>query len=177
MNFYIRQHLAKLQAKKLIISRALRALALSCWMIKNSPDILSMARNSCCYLLLHWFWLGLDNYQTGVDWQTCQLTSSETIRLGDTPSGLTSERLWLNVDDVWKDFAAKSLSLLRQLRTVNYSVRCWVNIFSSANYIMLTLLDKYFQWLNLAWQFQSCAAVCSEFLSRQFLEDIFHKVR
>ena len=34
--------------------------------------------------------------------------------------------------------------LLWQLRTVSYYVCYWVNIFSSANYIMLTSLDKYF---------------------------------
>jgi len=55
-------------------------------------------------------------------------------------------------------------SLLRQLCTVSYSVGCWVNIFSSVNYIMLTSLDEYglitifTVWilhgsLSLAWQF------------------------
>jgi len=34
--------------------------------------------------------------------------------------------------------------LLRQLRTVSYYASCWVNIFSSANYIMLTSVDNYF---------------------------------
>jgi len=42
------QHLAKLQARKLIVSCALCAWGLSCWKIKNSPDILSTARNSSC---------------------------------------------------------------------------------------------------------------------------------
>jgi len=41
------QHLAKLQERKSIASRALCALAMSCWKIKNLPDILSMTRNSC----------------------------------------------------------------------------------------------------------------------------------
>jgi len=46
-------------------------------------------------------------------------------------------------------------SLLWQLRTVSYSVSCWVNIFSLANYILLTSLHEYFfdnnfQSLNLA---------------------------
>jgi len=39
--------LAKLQARKLIASRAQCVWALSCW-DENSPDILSMARNSYC---------------------------------------------------------------------------------------------------------------------------------
>jgi len=39
--------LAKLQARKLIVSHAQCVWALSCWKM-NSPDILSMARNSCC---------------------------------------------------------------------------------------------------------------------------------
>jgi len=48
------------------------------------------------------------------------------------------------VNDVQKDSAVENLSsLLPQLRTVNYSVSCWVNIFSLANDIMLTSLDKY----------------------------------
>jgi len=66
-NFKISQHLVKLQeARKLIVSRALCAWTLSCWKMKNSTEILSMARNSCCWLLLYRFLLGLDNYQTGV---------------------------------------------------------------------------------------------------------------
>jgi len=36
-------------------------------------------------------------------------------------------------------------SLLWQLRTVSYSTSCWVNIFSLANYILLTSLDEYFR--------------------------------
>jgi len=40
--------LAKLQARNLIASRTQCVWALSCWKMKNSPDILSMARNSCC---------------------------------------------------------------------------------------------------------------------------------
>jgi len=40
--------LAKLKPRKLIASRAQCVWALSCWKMKNSPDILSMARNSCC---------------------------------------------------------------------------------------------------------------------------------
>jgi len=39
---------AKLQARKLTASRAQCVWALSCWKKKNSPDILSMARDSCC---------------------------------------------------------------------------------------------------------------------------------
>jgi len=35
--------LAKLQARKLIDSQTLCAWVLSCWKMKNSPDILSMA--------------------------------------------------------------------------------------------------------------------------------------
>jgi len=31
-------------------------------------------------------------------------------------------------------------SLLRQLRSVSYSVSCWINIFLLANYIILTSL-------------------------------------
>ena len=91
-------------------------------------------------------------------------------------------RLWLNIDDVRKDFAVKFFCLLQQLRTVSYYVGCCVNIFSSANYIMLTSLDKYcfdynFQWLNLGWQFESCVAVCSRSSWEwRFIEDIFHKV-
>jgi len=47
---------------------------------------------------------------------------------------------------------------------------------------MLTSLDEYFfdynfQWLNLAWQFESCVAVCSRSSwAWQLLEDVFHKV-
>jgi len=37
--------LAKLQARKLTVSRALCPGALSCWKSKNSPVVLSMARN------------------------------------------------------------------------------------------------------------------------------------
>jgi len=48
MNFKISQHLVNLQARKLIVSRALCAWALSCWKMKNSPEILSIARNGCC---------------------------------------------------------------------------------------------------------------------------------
>jgi len=42
--------LAKLQPRKLIAtaSGAQCVWALSCWKMKNSPDIFSMARNSCC---------------------------------------------------------------------------------------------------------------------------------
>jgi len=39
--FKTSQHLAKLQARKLIVSRTLCAWALSCWKTKNSLDILS----------------------------------------------------------------------------------------------------------------------------------------
>jgi len=48
-------------------------------------------------------------------------------------------------------------SLLRQLRTVSYSVSCWVNIFLLANYILLTPLAEYFsttilcRWNFYAW--------------------------
>jgi len=45
-------------------------------------------------------------------------------------------------------------SLLRQVRTVSYFVSCWVNIFSLANYTMLTSLDEYF------WQQFSVAESC-----------------
>jgi len=45
-------------------------------------------------VLLHWFWLGLDNYHSGVD-RFCLVHWHH-------------QRLWLNVDDMWKDFAAKS---------------------------------------------------------------------
>ena len=46
------QHLAKLQARKLIVSRILCAWALSCWKMKKSPDILStgMAVDDCFYI-------------------------------------------------------------------------------------------------------------------------------
>jgi len=44
------QHLAKLQARKLIISRTLCAWALSCWKMKKSPDFLSMAVVDCFYV-------------------------------------------------------------------------------------------------------------------------------
>jgi len=47
-NFKISQHVSELQARKLIASHAQCIWALSCWKMKNSPDILSMARNSCC---------------------------------------------------------------------------------------------------------------------------------
>jgi len=42
--------LAKLQAKKLIISQTLRAWILSCWKMKKSPGILSMAVVNCFYI-------------------------------------------------------------------------------------------------------------------------------
>jgi len=45
-DFKISQHLAKLQTRNLIVSRAQCVWALSCWKTKNSPDILSIARNS-----------------------------------------------------------------------------------------------------------------------------------
>jgi len=44
--------LAKLLARKLIASRAQCVCALSFSKTKNSPDILSMARNSCCWLFV-----------------------------------------------------------------------------------------------------------------------------
>jgi len=53
-NFETRQYLAKLQARKLIVSRTLCALALSCWKTKNSPDILRMAVVNCFTLTLTW---------------------------------------------------------------------------------------------------------------------------
>jgi len=71
--------------------------ALSRGKVTKSPDILSKARNSCCELLLHWFWLSLDNYQTGVD-QFC-LTN------------WYQQGLWLSVGDVRKDFVAVFLSV------------------------------------------------------------------
>jgi len=43
-NFKTSQHLAKLQARKLIVSRTLCAWALSCWTTKNLPDI----EYGCC---------------------------------------------------------------------------------------------------------------------------------
>jgi len=48
--FKTSQHLAKLQARKLIVSRTPCAWALSCWKTKNSPDILSMAVVNCFYI-------------------------------------------------------------------------------------------------------------------------------
>jgi len=40
--------LTKLLARKLIASRAQSVSAVSCWKMRNSPDVLSMERNSCC---------------------------------------------------------------------------------------------------------------------------------
>jgi len=54
-NFKTSQHLAKLERRKLIVSRTLCAWALYCWKTKNSPDILSMDELT----VLLWFWLGL----------------------------------------------------------------------------------------------------------------------
>jgi len=48
--FKTSQHLAKLQARKLIVSRTLCAWALSCSKMKKSPDILSMAVVDCFYV-------------------------------------------------------------------------------------------------------------------------------
>jgi len=62
----IGDQLAKLRARRCTVSHALCIWAWPCWKMKNLPGILNMASNSYCYLLC-WFWLGLDNYQTGVD--------------------------------------------------------------------------------------------------------------
>jgi len=48
---------------------------------------------------------------------------------------------------VRKDFAAESFFFVAAAAyrpTVSYSVSCWVNIFSLANYIMITSLDELF---------------------------------
>jgi len=47
---------------------------------------------------------------------------------------------------VRKDFAAKSFLFVAAAAytTVSYYEGCWVNIFSSTNYIMVTSLEKYF---------------------------------
>jgi len=56
-------------------------------------------------------------------------------------------------------------SLLRQLRTASYSVSCWVNIFSLANYIMLTSLDEYFSTTILVTESCTCCSLFMHFLS------------
>jgi len=123
--------------------------------------------------LLHWFWLSLDNCQTGVDRFCLANWHHQFIRDFDWTL-MMCERILL-----------QSFCLLQQLWcTVSYYryVICWVNIFSSSNYIMLPSLDKYFfdynfQRLNLGWQFESCVADCSRSSWEwRFLEDIFHKV-
>jgi len=55
-------------------------------------------------------------------------------------------------------------SLMRQLRTVSYSVSCWVNIFSLANYTMLTSLGIFRQQFLVA---ESCmrGSLLMQFLS------------
>jgi len=93
------------------------------------------------------------------------------------------QRLWLNIDDVQKDFAAKS-----------FFVCCGSCVQSAcellSKYVLITELhnvhivrqvfffDYNFQRLNhLGWQFESCVAVCScSSWEWWFLEYIFHKV-
>jgi len=60
--FKISQHLAELQARKLIASRAQCVWALSCWKIKNSADILSTVWQEttvvdCCYIDFDLAWI------------------------------------------------------------------------------------------------------------------------
>jgi len=90
------------------------------------------------------------------DWcrpiETCQLTSSETV----------TKRWWCV-----KWFCCSLFSLLLQLHTVSYSAGCWVNIFSSVNYIMLTSLDEYY-WPQFLVA-ESCTAVWV-FCGRLFMQ-------
>jgi len=107
------------------------------------------------YVDFNFNWL-IDNYQTGVNrfW--------------------LFNWLWLNVDDVRKDFAVKSFFFVA---TAAYSRELLdkyllVSELHIAHIIRWVFLDNNFQSLNLA-----CVVVCScSSWAWQFLEDILHKV-
>jgi len=156
-NVKISRHLVKLQARKLIASRAQcvghcpgerwRTHQVS-WIWQETAVV------NCCYID---FWLSLDNYnnyQTGVDRLYLANWHHHFIRDFDWTL-IICEMILLRSPFLFVTAAAY---------TVSYYVSCWVNIFSSANYIMLTSLYKYFStiifsgWildgsLSLVWQF------------------------
>jgi len=135
------------------------------WRTRQIPCV--WQKGAVVKLLLHWFWLGLDNYQTGVD-RFC-LVNWHHQRL--------TERWWCVKGFCCEVFFVCCGSCV--VRTVSYYVGCWINIFSSANYIMLTSLDKYFlttvfsSWvldgsLSLAWQYVHAVREHDDFLKTYF---------
>jgi len=114
--------------------------------------------------LLHWFWLGLDNYQTGVD-QFCLAIWHH-------------QRLWLNVDWCAKGFCCLvAAAAYSQLLCELLGKYLLVSELRNAHIVRQVFFRYNFQQLNLGWQFESCVAVCSRSSWEwRFLEDIFHKV-
>jgi len=73
-----------------MVSNYLRALC--AWVPYSrkmkSPEILRMAISRCWLMLLRWYWLGINIYQTGLCRPTCQLSLLSTERWWSCVKGL-----------------------------------------------------------------------------------------
>jgi len=65
--FKISEHLVKLQTRTLIISSALCAWALSCWKMKNSPEIFKYDKKQLLLTVVTSIFTWLRQIKTGVD--------------------------------------------------------------------------------------------------------------
>jgi len=169
-------------------SRALSAWALSCWKIKNSPDILSIWPETAIVttnivrdcdwtlmmceriLLQSFFFVAAAALVTGqlADTPTRGLDKSRTGQLAvsqmppkerklSTQSCRWHPRVVQCASRPVRELAIRELSSNCCIQSVMNSVGCWVNIFSSANYVMLTSLDEHI-WLQFSVA-ESCMAV------------------
>jgi len=77
--FKISEHLVKLQTRTLIISRALCAWALSCWKMKNSPEIFKYDKKQLLLTVVTsiFTWLRQSDWCRPI--LTCQLTPLENV--------------------------------------------------------------------------------------------------